>query len=192
MQNVANLRKFAASKPSMFDCFAIFPLFFATVFVILLLCGVTLILGHISFATSRRQISPLPRHLSTFHRICANAVVVPGHTSFIFWRHLATFFGAADLSIPQTCLNFWHTTVLLLKPSKNEILYLFRIRGANKRGSLRRAKFATPQTSLLFLHTFWALAPRTTLPTRILYFDPHTPHVKSMPGGHPHHPQISN
>ena len=94
-----------------------FPHFFATVFVILLLCGVTLILGYISSAMSRRQISPLPGHLSTFHRICANAVVVPGHTSFIFWRHLATFFGAADLSIPRTCLNFWRKKVLLLRPS---------------------------------------------------------------------------
>ena len=146
MQTYVNLRKFAASKPSMFDLFAIFPLFFATVFVILLLCGVTLILGHISSAMSRRQISPLPRHLSTFHRICANAVVVPGHTSFIFWRHLATFFGAADLSIPRTCLNVWPKKVLLLQPSN------FLLPAPNpharcrpepaKRGSLRRAKLA--------------------------------------------------
>ena len=119
MQNYANLRKFARSKPSMFDFFAIFSLFFVTVFVELLLCGVTLILGHISSAMSRRQISPLPRHLSTFHRICANAVVVPRHTRFIFWRHLATFLGAADLSIPPTCLNFLRKKVLLLQPLKN-------------------------------------------------------------------------
>ena len=128
----------------MFDFFAIFPLFFAIVFVILLLCWVTLILGHISSAMSRRQISPLPRHLSTFHRICANAVVVPGHTSFIFWWHLATFFEAADLSIPQTCLNFWRKTLLLLKPSKNLIPYISSHPRCQKEGVVEEGKIGHP------------------------------------------------
>ena len=115
MQNYASLRKFANSKPSVFEIFAFLSLFFAIVFVELLLCGVTSILGHISSAMSRRQISPQYRHLSAFHRICANAVVVPFYARFIFWHHLAKFFGAADLSLLYTCLNFGHKQVLLLK-----------------------------------------------------------------------------